>query len=172
VVDSTQTIAKNLARQGDPEGTLILADRQTAGYGRKGDPWHSGRGGLWFSLILKPVFAPDKAEEFSLACAEAVAQTLNRYFPGHLFKVKPPNDVMDASARKVCGLLLEGSITGGFYDWLVMGLGLNVNNKIPGELKSRAVSLKEICGRRIAGKPLLAALTGKLMEIYRLQNLR
>lgn len=162
LISSTQTEAKRLAASGAPAGSLVIARIQTAGYGRKGDFWHSGAGGLWFSLILRPSFGPDHAESFSLTSAQAVASVLGRHVPGAHFEIKAPNDVLargpGGSMKKVCGLLIEGSVSGGAYDWLIVGLGLNVNNDLPPELESTATTLERIHGRPVPRMPLLRDL--------------
>ena len=156
-VDSTQTAARKLAEEGAPEWTLIWAERQSAGRGRLGRKWDSGVGGLYFSLILRPQIAPKRLAELSLATADAVAQAVNDV-TGLKTAVKPPNDVFakalggegrgqpGSDFKKVCGILIEASGGAERVDWIVLGIGLNVNNKLPKTLKE-ASSLAALSGR-------------------------
>jgi len=146
VTDSTQTVARFLAEQGAPHGTLIWADRQTAGKGRLKRKWQSAPGGLYISLILRPDFPPSKLADLSLATADAAARAV-RELTGTLTAIKPPNDVYavkNGKARKVCGILAEASGDSHKTDWLALGVGINVNNK-PG--LASATSLKALDGK-------------------------
>lgn len=146
-IPSTQTEAKDLARLHAGEGSTVAAVTQTQGYGRKGAFWHSGPGGVWFSTVLYPKFSPDRGEAFCLHLTQAVKNYLKDSFPEIIFSVKPPNDIF-AGEKKICGLLLEAGVLDGAYEWLVVGLGLNVGNDLPQNLKNTATSLKELCGKR------------------------
>lgn len=144
--DSTQTVARFLAEQGAPHGTLVWADRQTAGRGRMSRKWDSAPGGLYFSLILRPSFPPSRLADLSLLTAEAAAATLSKQ-AGIETAVKPPNDVYavaNGKARKVCGILAEASGGSRRVDWVVVGVGINVNNKVK---FAGAASLKGLTGR-------------------------
>ncbi|MBI4064130.1 MAG: biotin--[acetyl-CoA-carboxylase] ligase [Elusimicrobia bacterium] len=171
VIGSTQTQAKSLADQGAPEGTLVVARRQTAGYGRKGDAWNSNHGGLWFSFILRPGFDPSRAGDFSLACAEAIARALGDRMPRCVFEVKAPNDVLaalpDGTKKKICGLLLEGGVKNGLYEWLVVGVGVNINNELPEELGQQAATLEQIHGNPVARMPVLRSVLIRLSQAYK-----
>ena len=149
LVDSTQLAARKLAEEGEPEGTLVWADRQSAGRGRLDRKWVSGPGGLYISLILRPRIAPKRLAELSLASADAVAQAVND-LTGLKTAVKPPNDVMMQAAggdfKKVCGILIEASGGAEEVEWIVLGVGLNVNNKIAKTLPE-ASSLAALAGR-------------------------
>ncbi|MEK6543373.1 MAG: biotin--[acetyl-CoA-carboxylase] ligase [Elusimicrobiota bacterium] len=168
-LDSTQTHAKRLTQEGAPPATVICAGSQTAGYGRKGDAWESATGGLWFSVILRPAFAPVDGALFSVQVAQRVADVLGRHFPGIDLTVKAPNDVLAGSSghspRKICGILVEASVTGDNYDWMVVGVGINVNNSLSVALKSRAVTLKELAAREVALEPLLADLVDSITSL-------
>lgn len=157
-VDSTQKAARKLAEEGAAEWTLVWADKQTAGKGRLGRRWSSGPGGLYFSLILRPKIAPKRLAELSLATADAVAQVVND-ITGLKTAVKPPNDVLATAPgssntsspgpefKKVCGILIEASGGAEQVDWIVLGIGLNVNNAVPKTLKE-ASSLALLSGRQ------------------------
>ena len=169
-IDSTQDLAKRLAEGGAADGTLIVAERQTKGRGRMARRWTSSKGGLYLSAIFRPRVSPRRLGELSLEIAGAAAKAAAR-LSGAQTVVKPPNDVLarnkrrDASFRKVCGILIEasGATT---TDWVVVGLGMNVNNRIPKRL-AQAVSL-----HRLAGKPLDLSraervVTQHLLKAYR-----
>jgi len=166
VTDSTQTVARFLAEQGAPDRTLVWADRQTAGRGRMQRRWDSGSGGLYFSLVLRPRFPASRLAELSLAAAGAAAAALSTQ--GISAVVKPPNDVIGARGKrsgKVCGILAEASGGARAVEWLVLGVGINVNNAPRGA--KGAASLKSLTGR--AGDPLhiLHLFLGAFFSLYR-----
>ena len=159
-VDSTQAIARRLAEDGAPDGTLVWALAQNAGKGRIGRRWRSEPGGLYASWLLRPKFAPERLGELSLACGEALAEALRGF--GAATAVKPPNDVLarcaDGKARKLCGVLCEASGDCERLHWLAIGFGINVDNDPP---LARATSLQALLGRRVGLEPVLrAAMTG------------
>ncbi len=161
--DSTQTLARALADGGAPAGTLVRADRQAAGRGRLARRWQSPAGGLYFSLILRPAFAPKRLADFSLRAGAELARSLER-LTGTSLAVKPPNDVYSAGPgkpRKLCGILAEAAGTTSTLEWLVVGVGVNVNAR-PG--LSTAVSLKTLTGRAWPLDQVLAAAVAALQR--------
>lgn len=164
---STQTAARALADEGAPDGTLVWALRQTAGRGRLGRRWRSAPGGLYVSWLIRPEFPPARLADFSLACGAAAAAAL-REAAGVETAVKPPNDVLargrDGKYRKLCGILCEASGDSTRLHWLVVGVGVNVDNAPP--LK-RATSLKALTGRRTGLEPVLRALMRRLARARR-----
>lgn len=139
-VPSTQDQAWRLAAGGAPPNTLVLAARQTAGRGRRLRDWQSPRGGLWVSLLLYPVDAgPAGLVVFRAAQALAGACVFSGLPRPRL---KLPNDLYFGS-RKAAGVLAERRAAA-----LVLGVGVNVNCRA-GRLSCPAVSLREICGRRV-----------------------
>jgi BirA family biotin operon repressor/biotin-[acetyl-CoA-carboxylase] ligase len=154
--ESTQTLARALAEGGAPDRTLVWADRQTAGRGRMKRAWKSPEGGLYFSLVLRPRFAPSRLADFSLATGAAIAGALQK-LTGQPFAVKPPNDVYSAGPRpgKVCGILAEASGSARKLDWLVVGVGVNVNAR---PKIGRAQSLKSLTGRAWPVEDVLRAV--------------
>ena len=165
--DSTQTVARRLAAGGAPDGTLVWSLAQSKGKGRLGRRWRSAPGGLYVSWLIRPKFAPDRLAEFSLACGAAAAAAL-RELGVPQPAVKPPNDVLavgaDGKFRKVCGILCEASGDSSRLHWLVVGVGINVDNDPP--LK-RATSLKALTGRRTGLEPVLRALMRRLARARR-----
>jgi BirA family transcriptional regulator, biotin operon repressor / biotin---[acetyl-CoA-carboxylase] ligase len=162
-IDSTQDLARRLADQGAAHGTLIWADKQTQGRGQFSRRWSSPVGGLYISLILRPQGGPDELAGLSLTAARAAAKAIER-LTGLEVAVKPPNDVY-ASARgrsgKVCGILVDSSSRGRMVEWLVVGLGLNVNNRAP--LKT-ASSLKALTGREWNIEAVLRAILREFFD--------
>ncbi|GHU65505.1 bifunctional ligase/repressor BirA [Clostridia bacterium] len=141
-IQSTNTRASELARQGAPEGTLVLAEIQTGGKGRRERGWVSPQGGLWFSLALRPSRPPVEAQRIPLVAAVAAAQAcedVTGLKPG----VKWPNDLL-LGGRKLCGILLEMSVEAERVQYLTMGVGINVAQRredFPEVLRDTATSL-------------------------------
>ncbi len=155
-VDSTNEYAKRIAGN-SPEGTVVVAKRQTAGKGRKGRSWESPDGGLWLSVILKPGRIDQR---LVFVGALAVVDTLADF--GIPSGIKWPNDVW-VSGRKIAGILTEGK--GGEY--IVLGIGLNVNNPIPEELRESATSMFELTGTKVPLDKVLERLLFHLGGWYR-----
>lgn len=168
-VDSTQAVARRLAAEGAPDGTLVWALSQSAGKGRLGRRWRSAPGGLYASWILRPKFPPERLAELSLACGEALATALREF--GAATTVKAPNDVLalcaDGKARKVCGILCEAAGDSRSLHWLVIGFGVNVDNEPP--LK-RSVSLRVLAGRPVGVARVLKAAMSHLANARRAGN--
>ncbi|MBP1721291.1 MAG: biotin--acetyl-CoA-carboxylase ligase, partial [Deltaproteobacteria bacterium] len=141
--DSTNSRAKELAGRGTPEGTIVLAERQTLGRGRRGRSWFSPAGaGLYLSLVLRPEVSPAEAPKLTLMTAVAVCDVLVPYLPSAP-RVKWPNDIL-VSGRKIAGILTEISTEPDAIDYVVVGLGINVNvpaRQFPKEIRERATSI-------------------------------
>lgn len=136
--DSTNIQAKNHFNL--PDGTLFLADTQTMGKGRLGRSWESGSGcGLWFSILLKPDIALFQTSALTLIAGIAVCRVLCRL--GFDAKIKWPNDIV-LECKKVCGILTEASAENNKINYIVCGIGINVNNNnFDDELSKKATSL-------------------------------
>ena len=167
-IDSTNTRAKELAKDGAPAGTVLIAGNQTGGRGRMGRSFSSPEGmGVYLSVILRPGC---KAEELMhLTCAAAVAackavESASGIFPG----IKWINDLV-CGKEKLGGILTEMSVnTNGFVDWAVVGIGINCCQKkadFPTELQSMATSLLLQTGKPCPPALLAARLTEALYEI-------
>lgn len=158
-LESTNSEAMRLARQGATEGTLVTTDEQTAGRGRMGRAWLSlPNQQLTLSLVLHPPFPPHLLVMASaLAVAEAIEATTGAR-PG----VKWPNDVLIAG-RKVCGILIETS-----DGVAVLGIGINANGSLAGvaDLAARATTLADALGHSIAREPLLIEILRRLDGLY------
>ena len=168
-VDSTQNVAKELALCGEPEGTMVLACTQTAGRGRYDRTFDSGEGGVYFTLVLRPQKPAACNASLSVRVGEAVAKTLTEMF-GFKTKIKEPNDVLawDNTARKwkkICGILIETS-AGETNHWVLVGVGVNVNNRLPATLKDSAVSVKELVGEEVLKEIFLEELLENFWQEY------
>jgi BirA family biotin operon repressor/biotin-[acetyl-CoA-carboxylase] ligase len=152
---STQEEAKSRAARGLEAGALFIAGRQTAGRGRLGRTWESPAGGLWYSLVLRPEMPPAAVPSLTLVAALDWALTLQDA-TGLDAKVKWPNDVW-VGKRKVAGILTEMSSEADRVHWVVLGVGLNVNNAPPAGTLAPAASLKSLTGRAWSRQDLLAA---------------
>ena len=126
---STQERARELARAGTPQGTLVVAEVQTGGRGRLGRPWGSPNGGLWMSLVLRPEFDASLASRITQTAAVGVAKAL--WEIGIEASIKWPNDLL-VGGKKVCGILAESSaenVSSGErrLEYVVLGIGMNAN---------------------------------------------
>jgi BirA family transcriptional regulator, biotin operon repressor / biotin---[acetyl-CoA-carboxylase] ligase len=141
--DSTNTRAKELAAQGAPEGTLIIAEKQTKGRGRRGRNWFSpSGGGIYFSLILRPAISPGETPRITLMTAVVLAETLISMMKLKL-RIKWPNDIL-VNGKKLAGILTEISTEMDAVNYIVVGLGMNVNTRFenfPQEIKKSATSI-------------------------------
>lgn len=139
---STMDTAHALAEQGAPHGTAIAAREQEAGRGRRGRRWHSPRGGLWMSVICRPGDV-SAMEHLSLRVGLAVADTLEQLLPGlPRLTVKWPNDLL-IEGHKVAGILCEARWDGSRPGWVVVGVGVNVVNRVPEAVAESGASLRE-----------------------------
>lgn len=143
-IGSTNDEARALARQGEeiaPDGTLVWALEQTAGRGRRGREWHSPKGNLYISLILRPEVPTKDAAQLSFVAALGLYDALGTLSdPGHQIHLKWPNDIL-LQDQKVAGLLLETESSGEDHaDWVIVGLGLNVAS-FPEDMPFPATSL-------------------------------
>ena len=155
-IDSTNTKAKELAEQGYPSGTLVVADRQIAGRGRRGRSWDSPAGiGIFMTLLLKPDINPNNASMLTLVTALATAQAISDV-TGAEAKIKWPNDIV-INGKKVCGMLTEMSAQFDYINHIVIGIGINVHNEsFPEEIRETASSLLLESGKRIHRADLIA----------------
>lgn len=142
---STNMEARVLAERGAPEGTVVLADEQTAGRGRQGRPWLSpSGGGVYMSVVLRPACEPQAVPVLTLMAVVAVTQAV-RSLAGVPAVAKWPNDVL-AYGRKMSGVLIEAGLVADTLDYAVAGIGINVNtvtSELPEEVASISLSLKQ-----------------------------
>lgn len=125
-IDSTNRVATELGRQGAAEGTLVIADRQTAGRGRLNRQWLAPAGSsLLMSLLFRPDLSPPQSMRVAMTCSLAIADAIEQTTPLHV-RLKWPNDIL-VNGRKVGGILTELSLNRERLDFVVVGIGLNVN---------------------------------------------
>ena len=186
---STNTDCKQLAAQGEPHGTLAVAETQLSGRGRRGRGWESPAGeSIYMSLLCRPDFSPDKASMLTLVMGVAVAEGVERY-TGLAAKIKWPNDIV-VNGKKICGILteMEMGLETKEIQYLVIGVGINVNNgftqmqetgdreaareaAFPEELRGRATSLfleSGQSGQRILRAPLVQDVMEAFEKYYEL----
>lgn len=156
--DSTNTRAKELAAAGAPEGTLIVSETQIQGRGRKGRWWFSPpKTGIYVSMILRPLMPPVEAARITLLTGVAVTEALRSLIPEGIY-IKWPNDIL-INGRKVAGILTEISTEMDAIEYMVVGLGINVNTVVfPARIRDAATSI-----RREAGKPFSRA---EILRLY------
>ena len=143
-LQSTNVTAVAFAKAGAPEGTVIVAEQQDGGRGRMKRVWSSPKGGLWFTIILRPQIDPQYVAQVTLAAGVAVAKVLRKLYEIDDIRIKWPNDLL-LNDKKVCGILSEMQLDeNGSIDYAVVGIGINVNLKLedfPLELRDTATSL-------------------------------
>ena len=167
-IDSTNMYIKREADAGLEDGTVVIADEQTAGRGRLGRGWVSSRGkGIWMSVLLRPQIDPSDASKLTLAAACAVCRGI-RTVCGLEAAIKWPNDIV-IGGKKVCGILTEMNAEMDGINYLVVGIGINANleaDDFGEELKQLATSLRIELGNNIERKYLAAAVINELDKIY------
>ena len=167
-VASTQRIANELANNGAPEGTIVVADEQTAGRGRLARQWVSPKGtGIWMSLILKPVIPIFQAPQLTLLSAVAAVQGIEEA-TGVKPQIKWPNDLL-LDGRKLAGILTEMQAEADGIHSIIMGIGINVNqqqNDFPQELQPIATSLAIRTGTTHSREACIAAILSNFESLY------
>lgn len=168
---STNTDAKRLGEDGAPHGTVVVADLQTAGKGRRGRSWQTLSGtALSFSMLLRPEFVPDRASMITLVMALSVAEAVEE-ITGVTAGIKWPNDIV-MNRKKICGMLTEMTMTPEMDEiqYVVVGAGINVNNAGPEEFQEEvrptATSLRIETGRQYNRAHLLDKVLLRFEENY------
>lgn len=138
-VGSTNDLLKKLAQNGAPEGTVLIAEEQISGKGRLGRAWHSPKGGAWFSILLRPQIELVQSGCIGVTLAVGLAAGLRKAYQCPV-GIKWPNDLW-VNGRKLAGILVELATQGETIEWLVAGIGINVNNPVPRETRVPATSL-------------------------------
>lgn len=170
VTGSTNNDAKRFGEEGEPHGTLVVADLQNAGKGRRGRTWQTLSGtALSFTILLRPEFTPDKASMLTLVMALSVAEAVEE-IAGRA-AIKWPNDII-MNRKKICGMLTEMTMTPETDEiqYVVIGAGINVNNssveEFEEEIRRSATSLKIETGRRISRARLLERILVRFEANY------
>ena len=166
-LDSTQNLAKTLVEQGAEEGTVVLAESQSQGRGRRGRLWSSIAKGLAMSVILKPDLPPEKAPQFPILAGVALVRAISRLCPVQA-GLKWPNDIL-IQGRKVVGILAELDAEMDRINAIYLGIGINVNARqedIPEELRDIATSLALYSGESVHRVYLVRAILEELEAAY------
>ena len=167
-LDSTNRYLKELAVQGAPEGTVIIANRQSAGRGRLGRTFFSpGEKGIYMSILLRPDISLERAVLITSMAAVAVARAIE-HVGGIEAKIKWVNDIF-LNRKKVCGILTEAGINAekGILEYAVLGIGVNVGEmEFPEELKEIATSVSNECGVPVSKDALIDAILLELENWY------
>ncbi|MCL1905919.1 MAG: biotin--[acetyl-CoA-carboxylase] ligase [Clostridiales bacterium] len=163
---STTTVLRELATKGAPHGTVLIAEAQQAGEGRLSRSWFSpAKSGLWMSFLLRPPLSAQLAQTMTLLTACATALVLDKM--GFACGIKWPNDVLALDGRKLCGIKSEMCADMDSVQWLVTGLGLNINTPcFPPDLNDCATSLYMLGGQILPRAPIAAALLDELYRLY------
>ncbi len=143
-VDSTNNKAKQIALE-ENEGTVVISEMQTSGRGRRGREWYSPKGGIYVTFILKPNISPEKASQLTLVSSLALVETLNAINNNLNAKIKWPNDVL-VSGKKISGILTELSADMEKINYIVIGVGINLNTEkeiLPENGTSLKIEMKE-----------------------------
>jgi BirA family biotin operon repressor/biotin-[acetyl-CoA-carboxylase] ligase len=165
-VDSTQNYARKMADAGAPEGTVVVALEQKAGKGRMSRAWSSPKGGLWFTLLLRPLIPMRELYKLTLLFGVSVARALESY------DLKPslkwPNDVL-VNGKKICGILMETSGEPDRVEYVLVGIGLNVNFSscdLPNAIRSSSISMHDLLNRRMDRADLLSLILENSESLY------
>lgn len=166
-IDSTNTKAQELAEKGYQSGTLVVADKQESGKGRRGRSWISPSGtGIFMTLMIKPDINPNNASMLTLVAALAVAKAITSV-TGEEALIKWPNDIV-VNGKKVCGILTEMNAQFDYINHIVVGIGINVHNEsFPEEISQMASSLMiEAGGKRFHRAQIIAETMAYFEQYY------
>ncbi|SKC92874.1 biotin--[acetyl-CoA-carboxylase] ligase [Maledivibacter halophilus] len=165
-IDSTNNYGKKLALDGALEGTIVLSDEQTGGRGRLGRAWVSPPGtSISMSIILRPTIYPNEAAKITEITAAAVANAISRVTKLKT-GIKWPNDII-INSKKVCGILTEMSAEINSINYVIVGMGINVNiNEFPDEINNVATSLKKELNMEISRKELVINIVNEFEKLY------
>lgn len=166
-IDSTNIKAQELAEKGYQSGTLVVADKQESGKGRRGRSWVSPSGtGIFMTLMIKPDINPNNASMLTLVAALAVAKAITSV-TGEEAMIKWPNDIV-VNSKKVCGILTEMNAQFDYINHIVVGIGINVHNEsFPEEISQMASSLMiEAGGKRFHRAQIIAETMSYFEQYY------
>lgn len=163
-ITSTHIYAKSIAMEAENNGKLILADTQNSGIGTKGRIWYTGKGkNIAMTIILKPNCSILKLEGFTTQIAKWMQQTILELY-GYKLEIKEPNDLI-LNGKKICGILTEISMIGEKINYLLISLGMNVNEEMfSKETKDIATSLKKEYGKDFSREDIIIKFITKLEE--------
>jgi len=162
-LESTNTTAYRLALQSASEWTVVVADFQTKGRGRGRNKWESPKGGLWFSILLRPEVPTPKLPLLQFLAAVATRQALENE-TGLSVKLKWPNDLV-LGHEKLGGILIESKTLGNTVSFAILGIGLNIN-QLKAQLPPGAISLRLVSGKQQDLRLLLRAILEQIISSY------
>lgn len=168
ITSSTNDVAKKLAGEKIEEGAVVVAEEQTRGRGRLGRKWFSPKGGLWFSMILKPEIKTADVPKITFVTSLAIANTLRKLFSLKA-EVKWPNDIL-VNGKKICGILTESVTSGKSLKYVVVGVGLNSNvdlKNFPRKLRESTTTLREELKKNVELEHLFSKLLFQIEREYR-----
>ncbi len=168
LIGSTNEKASEIAKNSNSSGTIVIAETQNRGKGRQGREWISTKGGLWFSIILKPNFSPEYASRTTLITAVSIVQVINDLFKINI-SIKWPNDIF-YNDKKMGGILTEMNAEIDKINFLIIGIGLNINNKLPDLLEDTSCCLKDIIKKKIDRTDLLIKIIIQLEKNLEILN--
>ena len=151
-LETTMDKAKFLAKKDVPHLSVVIAENQTIGRGRLNRKWFSSKGGLWFTLILKPGTPPPLSYIYNFAASLSLSTSLKRLFDVNV-NVKWPNDIL-LDGKKLVGLLSEMETRGDMVEFINIGIGINVNNQ-PQKYEPKAISLKDVLNKTVSRRLIL-----------------
>ncbi|MHA2137619.1 MAG: biotin--[acetyl-CoA-carboxylase] ligase [Candidatus Hodarchaeales archaeon] len=163
---STNSVAKRMVLKEKKQGFIVISKTQTSGYGQRGNFWESPSGGLWCSIAINPKINPKKIGLIPILSALCVVKALKSY--NITTRLKWPNDILNsADNKKLGGILVEGKVSPGFIEYLIIGIGINVNNSpkqfsLP--LRKRVTSILEISKNDISLIDLLNKIISYLED--------
>jgi BirA family biotin operon repressor/biotin-[acetyl-CoA-carboxylase] ligase len=165
-IDSTNNYAKKIANEGCRHGTVVIAERQTLGRGRTGREWESfNSDGLWFTIVLRPELEPEDIQVVTLAASVAVVEGILDS-QGVTCGIKWPNDIILDNC-KLAGILTELSAEPGHVNYVVVGIGININQSaFNGELRDKATSLRLYTGQQVSRVDVLGKILTRFEDIY------
>lgn len=170
--DSTNRLALSSENASLPSGTVIIAERQTAGKGRKDRIWYSEKGGLYMSILFNEIDEFGFFYKFAILAALGVKETLEK-LTGDSFFIKWPNDVYFHD-KKICGILLQ-STTQGENNRVVVGIGININNSVsnlPDEIGEKSISLIDMTGKAYDIEEIETDILNRLNDYYKAMKKR
>lgn len=165
-LETTMDKAKSLAKKDTPNFSVVIAENQTLGRGRMNRKWFSSKGGLWFTIILKPQTPPPLAYIYNFAASLSLSRSLGKLFNINV-SVKWPNDLL-LKGKKLVGLLAEMETRGDMVEFLNIGIGINVNNS-PEAHEPKAISLKNVLGKTLSRRLILETFLDDFEK--RIQNI-
>jgi BirA family biotin operon repressor/biotin-[acetyl-CoA-carboxylase] ligase len=169
-VDSTNNKCQELAKSGAPHGTLVVAEEQVGGKGRLGRVWYSPKGkNIFMSFILRPNLEIHRCPQLTLLSAVSIVEVVREQY-GIDASIKWPNDVL-INGKKICGILTELNAEADRINWVVVGIGINVNiveKDMPQEVLEVATSLRIEKGEKLLRVPLIQHVLKRFEELYEL----